>query len=78
MGLPADEPRALREIESQLSTSDPSLATLFAVFAADPSRARECSRPAAARRARAKRVAVLIVLTMLFVMSVTMAALTTP
>jgi hypothetical protein len=78
MGLPPDEPRTLREIESQLARSDPSLATMLAVFTVDPSRARECSRPVPPRPARAKHVAVLIVLTMLFLMCTTMAAITAP
>ena len=76
MGLKPGEPRALSEIESRLCESDPSLSRLFAVFAADPSRARECSRPAPPRRAVAKWIAALIVLAMLFVMCITMAALT--
>ena len=78
MGLPPDEPRALKEIESQLARSDPSLATMLAVFTVDPPRARECSRPVPPRQARVKHVAVLIVLTMLFVVSVMMAAITAP
>ena len=78
MGVKPGELRALTQIESQLAESDPSLATMFAVFAADPSRARECSRSAPPRRARAKWIAALVVLAMLFVMCVTVAALTAP
>ena len=78
MGVKPGELRALTQIESQLAESDPSLATMFAVFAADPSRARECSRSTPPRHARAKWIAALVVLAMLFVMCVTVAALTAP
>lgn len=76
MGLRPGESPALTQIESELAKSDPSLAVMLAVFAADPSRARECSRPTVPRRARAKRVVVLVVLAVLFALSVTMAAVT--
>ncbi|MBO0820921.1 MAG: DUF3040 domain-containing protein [Nocardiopsaceae bacterium] len=46
MGLRPDEPRALARIESQLAESDPALATMFAAFDDDPSRARENLVPA--------------------------------
>lgn len=78
MVLRPGEPRTLKQIEDGLAQSDPALATMLAVFAANPSRARECSRPAPPRRARPRHVAVLIALVMCLIVCVTMAAITAP
>ena len=51
MGVVPGDPRALTEIESHLAKSDPALAVKFAVFAADPSHARESMREPSAQPA---------------------------
>ncbi|HUN35455.1 MAG TPA: hypothetical protein VMU95_25930 [Trebonia sp.] len=83
--VPGD-PQALTEIESQLARSDPALAAMFAVFAADPARARSSVQKVQGRppppfeeeRARSIRVAVLVGLSIVVMVCTTMAIITAP
>ena len=81
------DPQALTEIEVQLARSDPGLAAMFAVFAADPARARATAQKAQGRpppppfeeeRARSIRVAVLVGLSIVVMVCTTMAIITAP
>jgi hypothetical protein len=84
--VPGD-PQALTEIESHLARSDPALAAMFAVFAADPARARSSVQKGQGRpppppfeeeRARSIRVAVLVGLSIVVMVCTTMAIITAP
>jgi hypothetical protein len=87
MSLMPGDPQALTEIESRLAKSDPALAAMFAIFTADPARARATAhlpkgRPPPAlieeQRARSIRMAVLIGLCIVVIICTAMAIATAP